>query len=77
MISFRSTDSYHLTGRGHVWVVALDRDCRIVEGRRTFGHLIGQQVRIDGRIRTVIGVESSAKAGTIWKGEPIGLLVRD
>lgn len=69
-ISFKSTGTYELKGRGHVFTAALDRDCQ------DFDWIVGQDVLIDGVSHRVSGVERFQHFPPWRKGEAIGLFVK-
>jgi hypothetical protein len=62
-----------IRGRGRVFVTKAPRDTL-----RDGSEIVGTQVRINGNVHTVIGLERYPMAApVIRKGETIGLLVAD
>lgn len=72
MLEFKSLNEFHIKGRGKVFSVSNDRD----RDFNDFSDIIGEKVKIDGKIYYACGVEKYA-IPTISKGLPIGILVKE
>ena len=69
MIEYESLSRFTISDRGMIFIVELDRECE------NFDFLLNEQVKIDGIMKTVTGVERFAHMPPWRKGEKIGLLV--
>lgn len=69
MFQFVSSGMFDIPGRGTVYTVSNPGECS------NFTHLIGQEVKIDGTLHKIIGVERNAHSPPWRMGEAIGLFV--
>lgn len=72
MIDLVSDESFKVSGRGTVWMVPAP-----FQMKRDKPEIVGQTIKLNGKLVNVVGVERNLPHGPIAKGEMIGLLVKE